>query len=104
MCIRDSSYAAHAALHPLVETPALACFAANWEQQAGAVFLAGYAETADPDNTAHAIETQSLLKLCLLEKACYELRYELDHRPDWIAIPLGGLRKLLSLSLKDELQ
>lgn len=102
--LRSFSYAAHAALHPLVETPALACFAANWEQQAGAAFLAGYAETADPGNAAHAIETQSLLKLCLLEKACYELRYELDNRPDWIAIPLGGLRKLLSLSLKDEWQ
>jgi maltose alpha-D-glucosyltransferase/alpha-amylase len=30
----------------------------------------------------------------LIEKALYELRYELDHRPDWVPIPLRGLREL----------
>jgi maltose alpha-D-glucosyltransferase/alpha-amylase len=38
-----------------------------------------------------------LLELFTLEKACYELRYELDNRPDWVEIPLAGLRELLSL-------
>ncbi len=52
---------------------------------------------ADPD------QAKVLLELFTLEKACYELRYELDNRPDWIAIPLGGLCELLSLeTLKDE--
>ena len=30
-----------------------------------------------------------------LEKACYELRYELNNRPDWISIPLAGISRLL---------
>ena len=36
-----------------------------------------------------------------LENACYELRYELDNRPDRVAIPLGGLCEVLSLETKD---
>jgi predicted trehalose synthase len=36
-----------------------------------------------------------------LEKTCYDLRYELDNRPGWIAIRLGGLYELLSLETKD---
>jgi maltose alpha-D-glucosyltransferase/alpha-amylase len=38
-----------------------------------------------------------LLELFTLEKVCYELRYKLDNRPDWVEIPLGGLRELSSL-------
>ncbi|MFO1372629.1 MAG: hypothetical protein U1F42_09630 [Candidatus Competibacteraceae bacterium] len=41
------------------------------------------------------------LVLFTLEKACYELRYELGNRPDWVIIPLGGLCELLSLKMKD---
>jgi len=29
-----------------------------------------------------------------VEKAAYELEYELDHRPDWVGIPLQGLLRL----------
>ena len=30
-----------------------------------------------------------------LQKACYELRYEMNNRPDWIAIPLAGIARIL---------
>jgi maltose alpha-D-glucosyltransferase/alpha-amylase len=30
----------------------------------------------------------------MIEKAIYELRYELDNRPDWLAIPIRGLLEL----------
>jgi len=30
-----------------------------------------------------------------LEKALYELRYEINHRPDWVSIPLQGILELL---------
>ena len=30
-----------------------------------------------------------------LEKAVYELRYELNNRPDWVAIPVAGILRLL---------
>jgi predicted trehalose synthase len=51
-------------------------------------FLAGYAAAgARPD--------PALLDLFLLEKAVYEAGYEYAHRPDWLPIPLAGLRALL---------
>ena len=37
-----------------------------------------------------------LLAIFELEKAVYELRYELDHRPDWVSIPVAGIERLLA--------
>jgi predicted trehalose synthase len=36
-----------------------------------------------------------LLAVFELEKAVYELRYELNHRPDWLRIPVAGLVRML---------
>jgi len=36
-----------------------------------------------------------LLKVFELEKAVYELRYELNNRPDWVRIPVLGLARML---------
>ena len=41
-------------------------------------------------------DTRTLLELHLLEKAIYELGYELNNRPTWVGIPLQGISKLLS--------
>ena len=30
-----------------------------------------------------------------LEKAVYELRYELDNRPEWVGIPVAGIQRLI---------
>jgi maltose alpha-D-glucosyltransferase/alpha-amylase len=38
---------------------------------------------------------QGLLALFELEKALYELRYELDNRPDWVPIPVRGILTLI---------
>ena len=37
----------------------------------------------------------NLLSIYELEKAIYELQYELDNRPDWVSIPVAGIRRLL---------
>src|SRR5579864_526556 len=37
----------------------------------------------------------NLLAIFELEKAIYELQYELNNRPDWVAIPVAGIRRLL---------
>ena len=37
----------------------------------------------------------TVLRVFILEKALYELRYELNHRPDWVSIPLSGILELL---------
>jgi maltose alpha-D-glucosyltransferase/alpha-amylase len=39
--------------------------------------------------------TEMLLDIYLLEKALYELMYEIDNRPDWIRVPLSGILELL---------
>ena len=39
--------------------------------------------------------TEQLLSVFELEKAVYELRYELNNRPDWVAIPVAGILRLL---------
>ena len=39
--------------------------------------------------------TEQVLAVFELEKAVYELRYEMDHRPDWAAIPVAGIARLL---------
>ena len=36
-----------------------------------------------------------LLAVYELEKAVYELRYELDNRPDWVGIPVAGIHRLI---------
>jgi maltokinase len=39
--------------------------------------------------------TEQLLAIFELEKAVYELRYELNNRPDWVRIPVAGIVRLL---------
>jgi maltose alpha-D-glucosyltransferase / alpha-amylase len=46
-------------------------------------------------------ERQVLLDAYLLEKAVYELGYELNNRPDWVHIPLQGIRQLLETAQKE---
>jgi maltose alpha-D-glucosyltransferase/alpha-amylase len=69
---------------------------AAWERDATRAFLAGYREESAgiasiPSNAA---SLQAMLDLFMIEKAVYELRYELDNRPDWLAIPIRGLLEL----------
>lgn len=41
------------------------------------------------------------LDLMIAEKALYEIRYELNNRPDWLAIPLNGVRRLVGIPADD---
>ena len=60
-------------------------------------FLAGYLRSLEdslllPSSTA---EIERMLDVHLIEKALSEIGYELDTRPGWVALPLGGLAELL---------
>ncbi len=59
-------------------------------------FLDAHADTAeDASFLPPAPERYSFLWAYLFQKAIYEVRYELNHRPDWAWLPLRGLRRLL---------
>ena len=68
-----------------------------WYLCVAAHFTNAYLDEAGGASFIPANEEQlaTLLRLHLLEKAVYELNYELNNRPDWVRIPLAGIRSLL---------
>jgi len=100
--LRSLDYAAHAVGLETPEGERTARLAALtvWEDRARRAFLAGYrgAVAASAVPLVPASEP-ALLRACAafeLEKACYELRYELNNRPDWVVIPLAGITRILA--------
>jgi maltose alpha-D-glucosyltransferase / alpha-amylase len=64
----------------------------DWERQAREAFLAGYDETARAAGLYVRFEDAApLLQLFEIEKALYEVRYELGNRPDWVSTPVRSL-------------
>jgi len=99
--LRSFSYAAYASLinytarHP-EDVARLEPWAQLWERSAGAVFLRAYQETAQGAEflPADTSDSQKLLDVFLLDKALYEILYELNARPAWVRIPLMGIMSL----------
>ena len=99
--MRSLSYAAHAGLIAYTarrpeDLGHLEPWARLWELSMGAQFLRSYRETASgaaflPDNES---DFRRLLSTYLLDKALYELSYELNNRPAWVRIPLLGISSL----------
>jgi maltose alpha-D-glucosyltransferase / alpha-amylase len=107
--LRSFDYARHTALHQVAQGAGdlerLTPTARDWERSVRAAFLdtyrsvvrAGglYPDQGDADGFEAALP---LLELFELEKALYELRYEIGNRPDWIAVPLSGIAALAGLT------
>lgn len=74
---------------------------ASWLPDASAAYQTAYRETimeSRPGLVPADAETfRSGLDLMIAEKALYEIRYELDNRPDWLSIPLNGIRRLAGI-------
>ena len=75
------------------DAPALAPWARLWRRWASTRFLQGYLGVASgagflPPNPD---DLRAMLELYLIDKTVYELRYELNNRPDWVGIPLQAL-------------
>jgi maltose alpha-D-glucosyltransferase/alpha-amylase len=101
--MRSFGYAAYAALfaftlHAPDDYAALEPWADTWEHWAADAFLNGYlAALGDAALLPRDPATRrTLLAAFMLDKALYELGYELNHRPDWVRIPLLGIRKLIA--------
>ncbi len=77
--------------------PALEPWARFWYVWASATFLRGYREATQgaPFLPRDPADWEVLLDVFLLEKATYELLYELNNRPAWVRIPLRGLLGLV---------
>ena len=104
--LRSFAYAAAAALRnlPADASAAAAARAQQWLEAAEDTFLASYFSTASEHTQLlpHDGERSTLLRSLTLEKAMYELLYELNNRPDWLSIPLSGILTLLQQNAPDE--
>jgi maltose alpha-D-glucosyltransferase/alpha-amylase len=103
--LRSFHYAAYAALIALVnrgimrpdDLPPLESWANYWHVWICAAFMNTYLAIAANGKflPASREEIEVLLDALLLEKAVYELGYELNNRPDWVKIPIQGIRQLM---------
>jgi maltokinase len=99
--LRSFDYAAFAPLVLGGDPAALARFegpAGAWIEANRAAFLDGYLAVAADAGPAGGADQEPLLRAYELDKAVYEVMYEARHRPPWLAIPLGGIRRLLGAS------
>lgn len=98
--LRSLNYAANAALKNAasLSEPARK-LAQGWEELASQSFLDGYFDAARPGVAGFLPpsrgQAMQIVQVYQLDKAVYELRYELRNRPGWLSIPLAGLRALL---------
>jgi trehalose synthase-fused probable maltokinase len=82
-----------------------ASLAERWEGEVRGAFLAGYETGGEGERGGSSIlpddadARRQLLSLFEIEKAFYELAYELNNRPDWVWIPMHGIARLLQGAL-----
>src|SRR5438874_3098803 len=100
--IRSFDYAATAAVRELGEArpaavPRMDMLAEAWRQRAIDGFRAAYrkAMRGCPSYPASKLQAKALIDLFTLEKAVYEVSYELANRPAWAAIPLNGILRVV---------
>lgn len=77
-------------------------FAEQWYHYVSGFFMKAYLDTV---KDAHFVPKEKegldiLMQVFLLEKALNELVYELKHRPDWVIIPLKGIKYMVKNSMK----
>jgi maltose alpha-D-glucosyltransferase/alpha-amylase len=99
--MRSFQYAAYSALwQPAMrkqDVPFLERWADLWYRQMGSIFLQSYLKTTGnavfiPQNSE---DLRIMLEAYLLDKAVYEIGYELNNRPGWVVIPVRGIKHIL---------
>jgi maltose alpha-D-glucosyltransferase/alpha-amylase len=101
--IRSIDYSATAAFERALlagpdEHGRIAAGLEDWRMHSVATFLDAYREALGEHDLWPKDRGASdrLLDFFLLEKAFYEIEYELSHRPDWLRVPLAGALRILS--------
>ena len=101
--IRSFDYAAIAAVQQIAETrpaalPRVEELAEAWRQRAVDGFRAAYRKAMRGCSAypANKLQAKALIDFFILEKAVYEVNYELANRPGWVAIPLNGILRILA--------
>jgi len=103
--MRSYSYASHAALLAFAtnspeQAARLEVWADAWQHWSADAFLGGYLSAPGAaELTGGDAARRLILRAFMMDKALYELAYELDNRPDWVGIPLSGIRKLVRQSV-----
>jgi len=98
--LRSFAYASATVAHRMAEMQptaqaALATRAEEWRREVCAAFLTSYFQTmAGVASLPGPREVEALLHFFALEKALYEVSYELANRPTWVDIPLSGVLRL----------
>ena len=82
------------------DQPRLAPWAQLWVTWVSTMFLESYVKSVNGGGflPASMDEVKTLLDLCTLQKAIYELSYELNNRPDWVDVPITGVLEILQSS------
>jgi maltose alpha-D-glucosyltransferase / alpha-amylase len=100
--LRSYAYAAATAVRQMAEIqpaalPVLQERAEEWRRQVTDAFLRSYRAAMDgAASMPPAAEADALVDFFTLEKAVYEIEYELAQRPAWVSIPLSGVLALLA--------
>jgi len=101
--IRSIDYSATAALERTLklapdEHGKLEAALGEWRDRAVTAFLSAYRETMTHQHLwpADSKAADKMLSFFLLEKAFYEIEYEMAYRPDWLRVPLTGILRILS--------
>ena len=99
--LRSFAYAAAtAASESAVKVPrgVVEIRAGRWQRDVRKAFMAGYLATGAASGSrflpAQRTSIAGLTTLFEIEKVFYELKYELNNRPDWVWIPLRGIARL----------
>jgi maltose alpha-D-glucosyltransferase/alpha-amylase len=103
--LRSFSYAAHSAMFrrvdegglPATQLDRVKLWLSVWQQWVGGAYVRSYLERGKSAAFLPRTEEEfeMMLDVYLLEKAIYELGYELNNRPLWLRIPLQGIRGLM---------
>ena len=105
--LRSFNYARYQALaHATVERPdALASLEAparDWERATRQAFLQAYRDSTQGSQLYGSWDDmRQVIDLFEVDKAFYEVGYEVDNRPDWVRIPLAGLRDVWESAGRD---